>query len=59
MKTQNELETNLQDILTKINKCTKQMAKAIMNDNKEHIEYFVYQINQLDAKKKVLQSVLN
>jgi hypothetical protein len=59
MKTQNELEMNLQEIMSKINKCTKEMGKAIMNNNREKIKVTTNEITQLDAKRQALQWALS
>jgi len=59
MKTQSELEMNLQEIMNKINKCTKEMGKAIMNNNREKIKVTTNEITQLDAKRQALQWALS
>ncbi len=59
MKTQMELENNLQEIVLKLNKCTKEMAKATMNNNREKIKVITNEITQLDAKRQTIQWVLH
>lgn len=59
MKTQMELENNLQEIVLKLNKCTKEMAKAMMNNNREKIKVITNEITQLDAKRQTIQWVLH
>lgn len=58
MKSQVELEQNLQGIVIKINKCTKEMAKAITSNNKERARRITHEISELDARRQTLQWVL-